>query len=273
VEDKEARMALHAQRADFMAAMAGVLPDIKLDFPQSFEKWDTFFKALSPMNPLPNWPEESSNSLQAFLAGRRVTAQYFQIRSGEERLTRYRYIAPFDGTFSQITVEEGSIVNANTTLGRMISTAGFEVSMPVPRMSIPLVREGMRVKLYSEDSIVKWSGSVRRISSFVDAATQSVTVFVEVPGGNEAVMDGMYLKTMLQTGKSVPLMPITRKALLPGEQVWIVTEDSLLQKQSIDIVMADEQVIYFKGLTPGSKVVAESLIGAMPYQKVNPALR
>lgn len=273
IDDKEARMALHAQRADFMAAMAGVLPDIKLDFPVSMETWDAFFKKLSPTNPLPPWPEESSTALQALLAGRRITAQYYQIRSSEERLSRYQFLAPFDGTFSQISVEEGSIVNANTALGRMISISGFEVSMPVPRMSVPLVREGMRVLLYSEDSLVQWYGTVRRISAFVDAATQSVTVYVEVPKGNEAVIDGMYLKTKLQTGKTLPLMPLTRKALLPGSQVWMVTPDSLLQRQPIDIIMADEQFVYFSGLTEGIHVVAESIVGAMPNQKVNPALR
>jgi membrane fusion protein (multidrug efflux system) len=271
IDDREARLALQAQRADYMTLVANVLPDLKLDFPTDAAPWEAFLSRILPTKNLPELPELNSKPSTGLLTARRVIAQYYQIRSAEERLAKYRFYAPFSGTFTLVNQESGSIVNANTNLGRIIKTEAYELSMPMPRSEAALLKSGMTVQLRSSDGSIQVSGRLNRISSFLDAATQSLTVFITVSRSDSKVYDGMYLEGTIDTGKSAPLMALPRKAMLQDQNVYIV-KDSLLTMSPVNVLKSDEAYVYFNGPEEGALLVTENLVGAMPNMKVNPAI-
>jgi membrane fusion protein, multidrug efflux system len=271
IDDREARLSLQAQRADYMTLVAGVLPDLKLDFPAEASTWETFLSKLSPTKNLPDLPELNGKPSTSLLTARRVIAQYFQIRSAEERLAKYRYYAPFSGTFTLVNQESGSIVNANTNLGRIIKTESFELSMPLPHSEVALLKSGMAVKLKNSDGSIRVNGRLNRLSSFLDAATQSLIVYITVNQAESKLYDGMYLEGTIDTGRSANLMAVSRKAILPQQKIYLV-KDSLLQPAVANILKSDEEFVYFNGPDEGSLLVIESIVGAMPNMKVNPAI-
>lgn len=272
IDDREARLALQAQRADYMTLVANVLPDLKLDFPAEAAVWEAFMARLSPTASLPELPELSGKPSTGLLTARRVIAQYFQIKSAEERLSKYRFYAPFSGTFTLVNQEPGSIVNANTNLGRIIRTDAYELSMPVSASEAAFLKPGMGVSLRSNDGTVSVKGRLNRISSFLDVTTQSLNVFVSLENQGTKLYDGMYLEGTIDTGKTAALMALSRKALLPEQKVYLV-QDSLLTPAAISVLKSDEDFVYFNGPAEGALVVTENVVGAMPNMKVNPAVQ
>ena len=78
-----------------MNGIACILPDIKIDFPESFQKYQDFFNSLKIDQPLPELPELDSDKEKVFLASRNILNDYFNIKSAEVRLSKYRLICTF----------------------------------------------------------------------------------------------------------------------------------------------------------------------------------
>ncbi len=269
IDDREAALALKAQKSDFISQLVATLPDIQLDYPESFETWNEWRKKLQPSQRFPELPEDQDQGVIGLLTARRIFATYYQIRSTEERLSKYTYYAPFDGTFTTINVETGSVVNVNANIGRIINSNTYEVAMPVPQESGYGIKKGMQVSLTSSDNQINVKGEISRISDYVDPATQSLLVFIRVAGNDRRLYDGLFLKGEIRTGIVEPLMALPRKALLPNNQAFLV-EDSTLQVQTIQLRMSDERFVYFNGPKEGQLLVVESVVGGMPNMKVNP---
>ena len=61
LDDREAQLALQSQRAALLTALAQILPDIKIEFPDRFSIWQTYLEQLDPekrISELPR-PKES----------------------------------------------------------------------------------------------------------------------------------------------------------------------------------------------------------------------
>ena len=105
--DEEAKNNLKASKSRFMNGIAAILPDIRIDFPESYQKYEDFFNSIKIDKPLPELPKLDSNKEKVFLASRNILNDYFNIKSAEVRLAKYRLYAPFNGTFTTVYLETG----------------------------------------------------------------------------------------------------------------------------------------------------------------------
>jgi len=76
---------LKAQKSNFLKSIANILPDMKIDYPDSYPKWMAFFEDINISKPLPDIPETSSSKERIFLATRNILNEYFSIKSNEIR--------------------------------------------------------------------------------------------------------------------------------------------------------------------------------------------
>ena len=56
VDDRQAKLDLNSAKSDFMSALATVLPEIKIDFPDKYETWANYFNGVEfdrNIQPLP----------------------------------------------------------------------------------------------------------------------------------------------------------------------------------------------------------------------------
>jgi RND family efflux transporter MFP subunit len=268
VDDREARYNLQSQKSEFLNNVASTLADIKIDFPEELSKWENFLQQIEITKPLPDLPELKSRKEKTFVSNRKLLNQYYSIKSAEERLAKYAFIAPYNGSIAQLNIEEGSIVNPGASIGRIIRTDEMEAEIPIKAESIKWIEKGMSVKLYSENKTMYWEGKVARISDYVDPNTQSINIYVTVqPNNQNKLFEGIYLQAEIESSLLVNTMEIPRKALVNNNQVYVVSNGKLKLKQ-ITIHKVNSNSIIFSGLETGELVVVESLVNVSENMSV-----
>jgi len=260
--DEEARNNLKASKSRFLNAIAGILPDIKIDYPGSYKKYEDFFNSVKINEPLPPLPEADSEAEKIFLASRNILNDYFSIKSAEVRLSKYNLYAPFDGSFTMVYLEPGSVANPGSRIASMIRTDKLELEVPVRIEDAYWINTGDQVTVSTKDHNLSWVGTVARKSDFMDPATQAITVFVAlVPGKDKPLFQGQYLLAEFAAKTLPESMEIPRNAVFESDKVFAVV-DGKLKKEEIRVLKTNETSVIFSGLPVGIEIVVEPLVNA-----------
>ncbi|MEE4260675.1 MAG: efflux RND transporter periplasmic adaptor subunit [Bacteroidales bacterium] len=258
--DEEAKNNLKASKSRFMNGIASILPDIRIDFPDSYDKYEAFFNSIEITKPLPDLPNLDSDKEKVFLASRNILNDYFSIKSAEVRLEKHKLYAPFDGTFTNVFMEVGSVANMGSRIASMIRTDKLELSVPVETQDIYWINIGDKVEVSTQDETHSWEGVVARKSGFVDPGTQSITVYVNLkPSTGNQLYQGQYLKATFSRINIENSFEIPRNAVFNKDKVFIV-EDSILQIREIKVHKLTPTTVILSGLDTGDWVVTEPLI-------------
>ncbi len=261
IDDTEARLDLQSLKSNFLRDLAAILPDLKIDFSENYEAWDTYFQQISLEAPIPDLPEHRSVKEKTFLATRNIFSSYYAIKSAETNLRKYRIYAPFDGTIAEVQLQSGSFVNPGSRIARLMRSDKLEIKVDVDTDDIRWISMGAPASILTEDNKKEWKGRVVRIGDFVNESTQSIDVFLSVDNAPSDMYDGEYLKVKIP-GQTVSRgMIIPRNALMNHDQVYIL-EDSTIRVQSVNLVRLNGESAIFNGLPEGSEVVVEPLINA-----------
>ena len=269
IDQQEALLNLKAQRSNFQNAIALILADLKLDFPNSYDKWNNYFNSIQIDRTLPEMPSVTEQREKVFLASKNISGQFYTIRSQEERLRKYLVTAPYAGIILDVYTTAGSVANPGTRVVKIRKTSGLELELPVRKEDMKWVRAGKRVKLYSEDKKTTTSGVINRIGSQIDPNTQSINVYVSVGGGKMKLYEGQYLYAEIAGSSVTSAMEIPRKAIVNDREVFVV-QDSILARKSINILKVNEETLLFSGLDKGELVVQNPFLGAENGVKVVP---
>lgn len=267
IDDTEAQLSLFSQKSNLLNALAQLMPELKIDYPESYGQWKTYldqFEIEAPLSPLPTPINQQE---KYFLASRNIFSQYFTIKSAEERIEKYTLYAPFSGVITQTSINPGALVRAGQKLGDLMNTNTFELEASIPLGDLKYVKKGDEARLISEDLNQSFEGKVVRISDQVNSTTQTIMVFIRVNGTN--LKEGMYLKGNITTIPVEDAMEIPRNLLVDGNQIFGVV-DSVLQLLSVEVVDYHEDKAVIKGVAPGQMILFNSLPGAFEGMKVSP---
>lgn len=260
IYDEDARLSLRAAKSRFLSSIANVLPDLKFDYPENYQNWLDFFNSIKINEALPELPVVKNENERIYLAGKNILNDYFNIETSEIVLSRYTIKAPFDGAFSSVSLEVGSIASFGSRIARMIRTDILELQVPISVEEVPYVKKGNQVKITYQGKEI--NGRVDRVSEFVDAQSQSVLVYVEMKNTtNFPLYEGMFMKAQFAQTELKEVMEIPREAVFNFDEVYTV-EDGKLNKVRINVAKLDEYSAYINGLEKGTLVVIESLINA-----------
>jgi HlyD family secretion protein len=262
VYDEQARLGLLSRKSRFLNAIANLLPDFKVDFPSSYPLWSRFLDIINIEKDLPPLPKIESTKEKIFLAGRNILSDYYTIKSEEVRLKKYAITAPFSGTFTDVMLEVGSVANPGSRIAKIIRTDKLELEVPLKVKNADWVKKGDLVQVATEDGSREWQGKVARKSQFIDADSQSISIFVALESTPENPLYlGLYLKAIFPGVMVRNAMQIPRNAVFNNNEVFIV-KDGRLSKQEIRIHKVDEKTLIFSGLSEGWDLVVEPLINA-----------
>ena len=260
--DDEARNNLKASKSRFMNSIANILPDIRIDFPESFQKYQDFFNSLKIDQPLPELPELDSDKEKVFLASRNILNDYFNIKSAEVRLSKYRLYAPFDGTFTMVYLELGSVANPGSRIASMIRTDKLELEVPVRIEDTYWINVGDQVQVSTKDRKIQWTGKVVRKSDFMDPSSQAITLYVALSQEkNKPLYQGQYLLAEFAAKTLENSMEIPRNAIFDKDKVFTV-EDGKLKANIVEILKSNETTAFISGLPEGLDLVVEPLVNA-----------
>ena len=256
----EVELAIKARKSSFLTTITTLLPDVKVDYPDQLEAFSQFFSSISMDKKLPELPEIKNEKFKIFLASRNVFNEYYGIMQDEKRLSRHSLYAPFDGSFTLVNAEVGGYINVGGQIARMIRTDLLEVEVPVENFQSKWIKIGDNVQVLSNNQETVKPGVVVRKSDFIDANTQSRSIFVKVQNSaNNKLLSGEYLLVEFPGQKIQKAMELARGAVFNSNEVFTVV-DGKLKKQVIEILKWNETTLIFNGLEEGTKVVSEPLI-------------
>lgn len=260
--DEEAKNNLKASKSKFMNGIAGILPDIKIDFPESYKKYEDFFNSIKIDEPLPELPQLDSDKEKVFLASRNILNDYFNIKSAEVRLSKYRLYAPFDGSFTGVYLEPGSVANPGSRIASMIRTDKLELEVPVRIEDAYWVTVGEKVQVFTKDRLTQWTGHIVRKSDFMDPNSQTIMVYIALsPEKDKPLYQGQFLMAEFLAKTLDNSMEIPRNAVFNKDRVFIV-EDGKLKEKKVTILKTHETTVIISGLPEGSDLVVEPLVNA-----------
>ena len=266
IDDREARLQLQSQKATLLNAIATSMPDLKIDYAESFPAWEAYlnnFNVDAPLQPLPTAVNQRE---KLFVAGRNLYSQFYAIKSAEERLSKYVLPAPFGGVLTEAIVDQGAVVRPGQRLGELMATGYYEMVATVPLSELEYLKPGGAVDLYSEDIAGKWRGKVRRISDQIDAATQTVNVYVGVSG--KGLREGMYLRGEAEARTLNNVVEINRDLLIDEREVYVVEQDTLLRLLPVTVEKFTRETAIVSGLPTGAKLLVSEVAGAYDGMRV-----
>lgn len=140
------------------------------------------------------------------------------LRLAEENLARTEIRAPFPGSLQQIRFRVAEWVRAGDAVARVVDLSRIEVPLRLAQSASGMIALGDAVTLRAEGpSPQSWAGSVVRIAPETDAATRSLTVFVEVRQRPDAdaplLRPGQFVMGEIRSADRTPTLVVPRHSV------------------------------------------------------------
>jgi membrane fusion protein (multidrug efflux system) len=259
INNEEHYANLQAQKSNLYNAITSIMPDIRLDYADEYEKWQAYLISFDFDKTTPVLPEINTEKEKFFISGRNIYTTYYNVKNMEVRLSKYIIRAPYNGILTEALVNPGSLVRQGQKLGEFINPSIYEMEVAINANYIDLLQKGNSVQLHNLNNSKTWVGKITRVNGKIDQASQTVKAFIQVPGKD--LKEGMYLEANLVAKKEKNAYEIQRKLLVNNESVYIL-KDSVLDLVRVNPVYFKESSVVIKGLDNGTKVLAKNVPGA-----------
>ena len=257
-----------SQRATLFNLITSILPDLNLDFPESYKIWNEYLKNFDLQKGVPQLPK-MDDKVKLFVSGRGVISSYYSLLNLEKILSFYTIRAPFSGVLVNANVTEGSLIRPGQELGEFISPGDYELMVALPKSYLSNIEKGAKVKVKSIDTGQDFFGIVSRINSKVNTQTQSVEVFIRIK--DKQLKEGMYMQAYIDAITFDNVFAIDR-GLINGSQELFIVKDNKLTLQKVNPIHYTETLAIVEGLLDGQQIIAQPMIGAYSGMEINPVL-
>jgi len=259
IDASEYAASVQSAKSNLYNELTSIMPDLRLDYPDIFPKWQAYLNGFDMSKGTPAMPEMSSENERFFISGRGILTSYYNVKNLEQRLSKYRITAPFSGVVTEASVTEGTLVRAGQKLGEFINPDVYELEVAVSKTYSDLLKVGESVELTTMNDARIYEGKVARINGSVDQATQTIKAFIEVTDSN--LKEGMYLEANLDAKKEENAIEVDRNLLLEGNRIFVV-RDSVLDIIDVKPVYFSDKSVVLKDVPNGTTIMSKPLIGA-----------
>lgn len=250
---------LQSQKSNFYNSITSIMPDIRLDYPNEYIKWQSYLNSFNIDQPTPKLPEINSDKEKFFISGRGINTSYYNVKNLEVKLAKYNLRAPFNGILTEALVTPGTLVRAGQKLGEFIDPSIYELEVSVNAEFADLLKKGNTVKLHNLEKTKEYSGKVIRINAKVDASSQTILAFIEV--SHKDLKEGTYLEADLTARSEENAIEVSRKLLVDNKQLFVV-RDSILELIDVKPVYFSAESAVIKGIENGTLILSKPTPGA-----------
>lgn len=258
---------LRASRAQLLQSITAILGDLKFDYADAFDKWNGYVQTFDVNRNLKELPQLNSDREKAFINGKNIVTQFYNIKAQEVQSSYFQIRAPFNGILRDNMVNKGSMINAGQQLGTFIDPSVYELELKINPSELKMISVGKSVRLTDSEKTKTWKAKIARINKVIDPQSQSALAIAEVRGKD--LREGMFMQADITTVELKDVAEVERNLLI-DEQYLYVVKDSLLQKTSVEVMHVADKTVFVSGLTEGEWIVQKSVAGAYNGMKVNP---
>jgi len=267
IDREETKLNILSQKSSLLNGITTLMPDLKIDYPESFQQWKAYIDDFNVEQPIKSFPKALNDQEKYFIASKNLLSQYYSIKSAENRLQKYTVYAPFSGVITQSSIQPGTLVRAGQQMAELMGTGAYEMKATLNLEDLKFIKTGNKVSLYSDAVDGTWAGIVKRVSDQIDPNTQSVIAYIGVSG--KGLKEGMYLRGDLSAKTIQSAMQLPIDLLVNQNQVYTVL-DGKLTLQTVEIVNANANYAVVKGLADEQLILQEKIIGAYEGLNVKP---
>lgn len=259
IDASEYYASVQAAKSNFYNQLTAIMPDLQLDYPEHFDKWQTYLVNFDLNKTTPKLPEVTTNKEKFFITGRGIFSSYYNVKNLEQRLSKYSLSAPFSGILTEALVTEGSLVRSGQKLGEFIKTGVYELEVAVSKTFADFLSVGKTVQLQNLEKTKAYTGKVIRVNGRVDQTSQTITAFIEVKGDN--LKEGQYLEAQLDANQVDNAIEVDRSLLTESNQIFVV-RDSILDVIDVKPVYFSEKKVVLQNVPEGTTIVSKPVTGA-----------
>ena len=256
---------LQSQKSNFYNSLTSIMPDIRLDYPNEFQKWESYLHSFDIDKATPKLPVMNTDKEKFFISGRGINTAYYNVKNLEVKLGKYNLRAPFNGILTEALVTPGSLVRAGQKLGEFIDPTVYEMEVSVNAEFADLLKKGNTVKLHNLEKTKQYKGKVIRINGKVDATSQTIKAYIQI--SHEDLKEGMYLEADLKARSEKDAIEVSRKLLVDNKQMYIV-RDSILDLIDVNPVYFSAESAVIKGIENGTLLLSKPTPGAYQGMQV-----
>lgn len=256
---------LQSQKSNFHNSVTAILPDIRLDYPGEYQKWQNYLNSFDIDKATPKLPDFSTEQEKYFISGRGINTAYYNVKNLEVKLAKYSLRAPYNGVLTEALVTPGTLVRVGQKLGEFIDPSIYEMEVSVNAAFANLLKKGNIVKLYNLVKTKNYEGKVVRISGKVDAVSQTIKAFVQV--SHKDLKEGMYLEAHLTAKSEKNAIEVSRKLLIDNKQLFVV-RDSVLDLIDVNPVYFSAEKAVITGIENGTLLLSKPVPGAYDGMQV-----
>lgn len=272
IDAAEYTATVQAAKSDLYNSVAAIMPDLRLDFPDVFPKWQAYLNNFNLNQVTPKLPKTTSNKEHYFITGRGIVSSYYSVKNLEQRLQKYNIYAPFSGVLIEALVTEGSLIRSGQRLGAFIDTSVYEMEVALSKNYATLLKVGETVALTNLDKTERFSGTVSRVNGSVDPTTQTIAAFIDVK--SDVLKEGMFLEARLNAKEVPNAIEVNRSLLLENNEIFII-RDGVLDVIEVNPVYFSETKAVLKSVPNGTVILKKPIPGAYagmlvkPFNKLN----
>ncbi len=246
---------LLAKKSNLLLQLSFLLADAKIDFPNSYQKWEDYLSNFDMQKPLESLPADLNKRETQYIASHNILSLYHEIKSMEATLDKYTIKAPYNGIVTESNINPGTLVRNGQKLGEFINTFLFEMAVPIKAADISKISRGNEVEITTVDNVKIYKGKIVRINSTVDQQTQSVQVYIQ--SSEKGILDGMFFNVAIKVQSDNKLARLPLQAIRNGNQVKVKKDEStkLVDVTIIEKTATDYLVI---GLEDGALVILDN---------------
>jgi multidrug efflux pump subunit AcrA (membrane-fusion protein) len=260
INSDEFYASLQSQKSNLNNLITAILPDLRLDYPNEFKKWESYLKGFDMNKSTPKLPVFSSDKEKYFISGRGVLTAYYNVKNLEVRFAKHKIKTPFPGILTEALVSPGTLVRVGQKLGEFIDPSVYEMEVSVSAAFADLLKVGNSVALSNLEKTNNYTGRVVRVNGKVDQVSQTIKAFIDVRHSD--LKEGMFLEANLVVKSESEAIEIPRKLLVDNNAVYIVKNDSVLTLSKVNPVYFGAEKVIIKGLADNDKILSQTLPGA-----------
>ncbi|WP_394750242.1 efflux RND transporter periplasmic adaptor subunit [Spongiimicrobium salis] len=266
VDASEYYASVQSAKSNLYNLITSIMPDLRLDYPEIFPKWQAYLSAFDLNAATPQLPTMASEKEKFFISGRGILTNYYNVKNLEQRLSKYSIKAPYSGVLTEALVTEGTLIRSGQKLGEFINTDVYELEVAIGKTYSDLLKVGEAVALENLDKTKAYTGKVSRINGSVDQASQTIKAYIEVK--DKDLKEGMYLEANLDAKEEVDAIEIDRSLLLENNQIFVV-RDSILDIIDVKPVYFSNKTVVLKDVPDEITIISKPVVGAYAGMLVN----
>ena len=256
---------LQSQKSNFYNSITSIMPDIRLDYPNEYQKWQSYLNSFDINKSIPKLPETNSEKEKYFISGRGINTAYYNVKNLEVKLGKYSLRAPYSGVLTEALVTPGTLVRNGQKLGEFIDPSVYEMEVSVNAEFSDLLKIGNSVSMSNLEKTKEYIGKVIRINGKVDANSQTIKAYIQL--SHQDLKEGMYLEANLVAKSEKDAIEVSRKLLVDNRQLFIV-KDSVLNLIDIKPIYFSNESAVIKGVENGTLLLSKPTPGAYDGMQV-----